>query len=71
MPAVVACPDVTALPEGVTVMVDGGSGVVRVDPTAEDLADGDQARALVVGQVDLRHVAGHDALVNGLVSKSR
>jgi phosphoenolpyruvate-protein phosphotransferase (PTS system enzyme I) len=38
VPAVVACPDVTALPEGVTVMVDGGSGVVRVDPTIEELA---------------------------------
>ena len=38
VPAVVACPDVTALPEGVTVMVDGGSGVVRADPTADELA---------------------------------
>ncbi|MGH3882210.1 MAG: phosphoenolpyruvate--protein phosphotransferase [Pseudonocardiaceae bacterium] len=38
VPAVVACQDVTALPEGVTVMVDGGSGVVRADPTTEDLA---------------------------------
>lgn len=38
VPAVVACPDVTALPDGVTVMVDGGSGVVRADPTAEELA---------------------------------
>jgi phosphoenolpyruvate-protein phosphotransferase (PTS system enzyme I) len=38
VPAVVACPDVTALSEGVTVMVDGGSGVVQVNPTAEDLA---------------------------------
>jgi phosphoenolpyruvate-protein phosphotransferase (PTS system enzyme I) len=38
VPAVVACPDVTALPEGVRVMVDGGSGVVRVNPTVEDLA---------------------------------
>lgn len=38
VPAVVACPDVTALPEGITVMVDGGSGVVRADPTAEELA---------------------------------
>lgn len=35
---VVACPDVTALPDGVTVMVDGGSGVVRADPTAGELA---------------------------------
>jgi phosphotransferase system enzyme I (PtsI) len=38
VPAVVACPDVSALPEGVTVMVDGGSGVVRADPTVEELA---------------------------------
>ena len=38
VPAVVACPDVSALPEGVTVMVDGGSGVVRADPTADELA---------------------------------
>jgi phosphoenolpyruvate-protein phosphotransferase (PTS system enzyme I) len=38
VPAVVACPDATALPEGVTVMVEGGSGVVRANPTAEELA---------------------------------
>ncbi len=38
VPAVVACPDVTALPEGVTVLVDGCSGVVRADPTPEELA---------------------------------
>lgn len=38
VPAVVACPDVTAVPDGVTVLVDGGSGVVRADLTAEQLA---------------------------------
>jgi len=38
VPAVVACPGVTALPDGVTVVVDGSSGVVRADPTAEELA---------------------------------
>lgn len=38
VPAVVACPDVTALSEGVTVMVDGGSGLVRADPMTEELA---------------------------------
>ena len=38
VPAVVACPGVTALPDGVTVVVDGSSGLVRADPTAGELA---------------------------------
>jgi phosphotransferase system enzyme I (PtsI) len=38
VPAVVACPGVTALPDGATVVVDGSSGLVRADPTAGELA---------------------------------
>jgi phosphoenolpyruvate-protein phosphotransferase (PTS system enzyme I) len=38
VPAVVACPGCTALAEGTVVLVDGGSGDVRPDPSAEEVA---------------------------------
>jgi phosphoenolpyruvate-protein phosphotransferase (PTS system enzyme I) len=38
VPAVVACPGCTALPDGVVVLVDGGSGDVRPDPEEEEIA---------------------------------
>ncbi|MFB9838374.1 PEP-utilizing enzyme, partial [Actinoallomurus acaciae] len=37
VPAVVACPGCTALAEGTVVLVDGGSGDVRPDPSAEEV----------------------------------
>ncbi|GAA4969484.1 phosphotransferase system enzyme I (PtsI) [Nonomuraea thailandensis] len=39
VPAVVACPGATRIPDGVRVMVDGTSGDVRVEPAASDVAD--------------------------------
>jgi phosphoenolpyruvate-protein phosphotransferase (PTS system enzyme I) len=38
LPAVVAAPDVLELPEGTVVLVDGGSGVVQPNPSAEDMS---------------------------------
>jgi phosphotransferase system enzyme I (PtsI) len=38
VPAVVGCAGATALADGATVIVDGGSGEVRVDPSVEELA---------------------------------
>ncbi|WP_328808356.1 phosphoenolpyruvate--protein phosphotransferase [Nonomuraea montanisoli] len=38
VPAVVGCAGATAIPPGATVLVDGSSGEVRPDPSAEDLA---------------------------------
>jgi len=38
VPAVVACPGCTALPEGTVVLVDGASGQVRPDPPADEVA---------------------------------
>ena len=38
IPAVVRCAGVLALPDGVTVAVDGGAGTVRVEPDETDLA---------------------------------
>ena len=58
VPAVVACPDVSAVPEGITVMVDGCSGVVQADPTAEQLAAG---RGSAVGPVPGAAAAGSAA----------
>ena len=38
VPAVVALPGATGLPEGTRVLVDGGAGTVLVDPTEEEVA---------------------------------
>ncbi|MFC4058086.1 phosphoenolpyruvate--protein phosphotransferase [Planomonospora corallina] len=38
VPAVVACPGAAAVPAGVPVLVDGTSGRVRLEPSAEELA---------------------------------
>ncbi|WP_425547407.1 phosphoenolpyruvate--protein phosphotransferase [Actinomadura vinacea] len=38
VPAVVALPGATGLPEGTRVLVDGGAGTVRVDPADEEVA---------------------------------
>ncbi|MFG1703580.1 phosphoenolpyruvate--protein phosphotransferase [Nonomuraea sp. M3C6] len=39
VPAVVACPGATGIPQGVRVMVDGTSGGVRVEPAESEVAD--------------------------------
>ncbi|HEX4815967.1 MAG TPA: phosphoenolpyruvate--protein phosphotransferase [Nonomuraea sp.] len=39
VPAVVACPGATGIPQGVRVMADGTSGEVRVEPAETDVAD--------------------------------
>ncbi|MEP6463080.1 MAG: phosphoenolpyruvate--protein phosphotransferase [Frankiaceae bacterium] len=53
VPAVVACPGATAIPDGVSVLVDGGTGAVRIDPSDSDvseaLAKADRLRAALAG----------------------
>ena len=39
VPAVVGCAGATALPEGVAVIVDGGTGEVRADPSSDEVRD--------------------------------
>lgn len=38
VPAVVACPGATEIADGVTVLVDGSTGLVRIDPPETDIA---------------------------------
>lgn len=50
VPTVVACPDAGELPEGISVIVDGASGAVTVDPTP------DEVKAMVAGSKSGRSV---------------
>lgn len=53
VPAVVACPDATSLPDGEVVLVDGGSGAVRVAPSEEEVRaarTADAARGRVLAE---------------------
>jgi phosphotransferase system enzyme I (PtsI) len=62
VPAVVACPGCTTLAEGTVVLVDGGSGQVRPDPSGEEIA---RARAAVAARSAALTVTGPGATADG------
>jgi phosphotransferase system enzyme I (PtsI) len=62
VPAVVACPGCTALAEGTVVLVDGGSGAVRLDPAEEEVA---RARSAAAARTAALTVTGPGATSDG------
>ena len=57
VPAVVACPGATGIADGTTVLVDGSTGVVTVDPAPEQVA---AAREAVEGEAAALGAPVHD-----------